>query len=174
MTFKTHLNILLNLQQVTSRVKVFAVQLLDSTRALVQDLRSAFPEPRGPAPRSPAPNAYPQTHTLPQLAAPAPGPHDRPPNGAGFRGGPLGPNGAPAPESSLLQAILLVLSVLLLRFDHFARSRIVLLLPVLLTLINNSIMVLASKAVVVQALLGVLLLQPPAMTAADAGCPRSG
>lgn len=65
-----------------------------------QDLRSAFPEPRGPAPRSPAPNAYPQSHTLPQLSAPAPGPHDRPPNGAGFRGGPLGPNGAPAPGAA--------------------------------------------------------------------------
>lgn len=59
--------------------------------------RSSFPEPRGqPAPRSPAPNAYPQSHTLPQLAPPAPGPHDRAPNGGGFRG-PPGPNGVPAP-----------------------------------------------------------------------------
>lgn len=58
--------------------------------------RSSLPEPRGPQPRSPAPNAYPPSHTLPQLAPPAPGPHDRAPNGAGFRG-PPGPNGGPAP-----------------------------------------------------------------------------
>ncbi|KAH8705812.1 putative transcriptional corepressor Cyc8 [Talaromyces proteolyticus] len=58
--------------------------------------RSSLPEPRGPQPRSPATNAYPQPHTLPQLAHPGPGPHDRAPNGAGFRG-PPGPNGAPGP-----------------------------------------------------------------------------
>ncbi|OKL62309.1 hypothetical protein UA08_03039 [Talaromyces atroroseus] len=61
-------------------------------------VRSSFPEARGPQipPRSPAPNAYPQTHTLPQLAPPAPGTHDRAPNGAAFRG----PNGAPAPGAA--------------------------------------------------------------------------
>lgn len=55
-------------------------------------LRSSFPEPRGQqTPRSPGSNAYPQSHTLPQFAPPAPGP-----NGAGFRGPPPGPNGAPS------------------------------------------------------------------------------
>jgi hypothetical protein len=162
MTFRTRLSILLNLQQVTSRVRVFEVQLLDSTRALVRiyDLHS----------QSPVDRLLVRQHLL------------RTPKHTLCRNLQLrllvlmtvllmvlGSAVALSVltvlrllEQLLPPVILLVHFLLLLRSDHFARSRIVLLLPVLLTLTNNSIMVLASKAaaVVVQALPEALLLQP--------------
>jgi hypothetical protein len=160
MTFKTHLNILLNLQQVTSRVKVFAVPLPDNIQALVRifDLHSQSLVDRLLV-RQHLTRTLKRTLCrslqLPLLVLMT------------VLLMVLGSEVVlsvlmvlPLLEQLLLRVILLVLSVLLLRSDHFAISRIVLLRRVLLTLTNNSITVLASKAAVVQALPEVLLLQP--------------